>query len=641
MDLKVASAGLRSVIAELEASAANGTTAPADASASASSAAESASAAASAGSGADGGSSVAAGGAGATGESKSSGTSLGSPLASPAGAGAAAGVRAPPDTDKFARLVDWLVQGGAKFPKLYLKYYTEGFRGVHAATHIAPNTMVLYIPQNYIITSELARASEIGCRITESQVVLRSKHSYLAAYLLQERDKGAASFWSPYIDILPKSFDNVPLFFRERELGWLEGSFTRSKIADRLESLQAEYDALRRALPEFNQWRFEEFVWARLAVITRIFGLVIDGLKTDGMVPYADMLNHRLPRETRWMFDDSCTGFTITSIPAIQRGEQVFDSYGRKCNNRFFINYGFTVRDNPDNEAVIRVEIPAQDPQLNWKLRALIGSTDPRREYQVPIGYSDTKSFELFAFMRLSVATEDEIPAASRAMARVEMRGAPVSLRNERAALAALAAAARNMLRGYPQTLEEDNARLASGELREYSNEWNAVVMRSGEKAVLQWFVDLEARCAPLLFVSREIVKKLIARSQQHQKTITVTSAVAEAADAALDAAAAGTKGSNAVKKMPVAMSDISPATSGAAPAPVSVPMTEGDDDLPATESDATTPAAVAAEDEHREEGEATPVAEIQEAAAAGADITTPLTQMMWNYLELVLDGSD
>jgi hypothetical protein len=32
-------------------------------------------------------------------------------------------------------------------------------------------------------------------------------------------------------------------------------------------------------------------------VITRIFGLVVEGNKTDGLVPYADMLNHKKPSE--------------------------------------------------------------------------------------------------------------------------------------------------------------------------------------------------------------------------------------------------------------------------------------------------------------------------------------------------------
>jgi hypothetical protein len=43
-------------------------------------------------------------------------------------------------------------------------------------------------------------------------------------------------------------------------------------------------------------------------------------------------------------------GFVIIANKAISRGEQVFDSYGRKCNSRFFVNYGFTLDQNEDNE---------------------------------------------------------------------------------------------------------------------------------------------------------------------------------------------------------------------------------------------------------------------------------------------------
>jgi hypothetical protein len=41
--------------------------------------------------------------------------------------------------------------------------------------------------------------------------------------------------------------------------------------------------------------RYADFVWARMVVITRIFGMTIKGNATDGLVPMADMLNHRRP----------------------------------------------------------------------------------------------------------------------------------------------------------------------------------------------------------------------------------------------------------------------------------------------------------------------------------------------------------
>jgi hypothetical protein len=80
----------------------------------------------------------------------------------------------------------------------------------------------------------------------EQGVDLRSKHSYLAAYLLQEKHKGTKSFWSPYMRILPQKYANMPCYFDEELLSWLKGSMTMQKIADRIDSLRREYDNIRR-----------------------------------------------------------------------------------------------------------------------------------------------------------------------------------------------------------------------------------------------------------------------------------------------------------------------------------------------------------------------------------------------------------
>ena len=51
--------------------------------------------------------------------------------------------------------------------------------------------------------------------------------------------------------------------------------------------------------------------------------MIIDGTKTDGLVPMADMLNHKRPRETKWTYDQDESGFTIISLQQMQRGDQV------------------------------------------------------------------------------------------------------------------------------------------------------------------------------------------------------------------------------------------------------------------------------------------------------------------------------
>lgn len=47
---------------------------------------------------------------------------------------------------------------------------------------------------------------------------------------------------------------------------------------------------------------------------SRIFGINISGLKTEVLVPFADMLNHRQPKQTVWNYEESLNGFAIESL---------------------------------------------------------------------------------------------------------------------------------------------------------------------------------------------------------------------------------------------------------------------------------------------------------------------------------------
>lgn len=66
-------------------------------------------------------------------------------------------------------------------------------------------------------------------------------------------------------------------------------------------------------------------------------------------MPLADMLNHRVPRQTAWSYCDVREGFLIEAMEGVGVGEEVFDSYGRKCNSRFLLNYGFILNNNESN----------------------------------------------------------------------------------------------------------------------------------------------------------------------------------------------------------------------------------------------------------------------------------------------------
>jgi histone-lysine N-methyltransferase SETD3 len=97
---------------------------------------------------------------------------------------------------------------------------------VHAARDIKKGETVLFVPKDQIITLEMAIESPIGKKMYEKGLrnrLISPKHSFLSTYIMQERRK-PDTIWEPYIDILPKSYSNFPIFFTDQEKQWLQGS---------------------------------------------------------------------------------------------------------------------------------------------------------------------------------------------------------------------------------------------------------------------------------------------------------------------------------------------------------------------------------------------------------------------------------
>jgi len=393
-----------------------------------------------------------------------------------------------PDMDKFDSLLEWLKKGGAKFPNLLMKYYTVDYRGVHARRRLDKDELILEVPLPLIGTTEVARDSEIGQKIEKSGCQLYSDHSWLAAWLLQEK-YNPKSFFKPYIDILPVHYRNMPIFFDDDELKWLKGSFTVKMISDRKFSLKLEYDNIVKHVPEFGRYHYLDFFWARVAVITRVFGFEVRGKKTEGLVAMADMLNHKRPNETSWTFDDSRNAFTITTTKRLLKNAQIFDSYGRKCNSRFFVNYGFALDFNEDNQVALFFNLPKEDPAYQIKSK-LLGGTRTRR-FQIAFEHKERCTKRCLSYLRVANASLEELLPLSKLqeVAKID----PLNVRNELAAMNDLQKAAKEVLASFDSSLEADNKLLEDpDEMAKLTmNLRCCVVMRRGEKEILDAYVRL------------------------------------------------------------------------------------------------------------------------------------------------------
>ena len=247
-----------------------------------------------------------------------------------------------------------LYKNNAFFPKLEIQFFSDNYRGVIAKSPIKKDEIILSIPKECLISLELVLETEYGKKIGEIMFneLTSPKHCLLSSFILFEKNNPK---WKFYFDLLPKDFSNFPIFYTDDELKYLKGSPFLNQILDKKSDMKKDYLKLCEYIPLFNQFTFDQFMEARMIISSRIFGISINNNKTDVLVPYADLLNHKRPRQTQWYYDDKINSFVIQATEDILLGKEIFDSYGKKTNGRFLLNYGFAVENNDSAEYVLNI----------------------------------------------------------------------------------------------------------------------------------------------------------------------------------------------------------------------------------------------------------------------------------------------
>lgn len=372
----------------------------------------------------------------------------------------------PPSTDSASpplqRLRSWLKSAGADCEAIDVRDEGNGERGLCARSTVPAGTAALRIPAPLLITLETARASNIGRAIADRGVALGSPFSEIAAFLIQELDN-PGSVWKPFLETLPASFANVPVYFTPDEMDLLQGSFVRRTVQQRRAALRAEHERLRTNVAAFADVGYDRFLWAWTAVATRNFEIEVNGGKTAAMVPLADILNHRMPPETHWNYDEESRAFVLTAMRGFAAGEPLHTSYGAKGNSRLLLNYGFCLAANDHDEAALQLALPGQ----------------PAQTFQVQPDYGAAETRRMFGFLRRGLAGHPEPVGEAAAL--------PISVQNETLVLLSIAAACQGALEAFGSTIEEDDRILADPALSIQAR--NCVLARRGEKTVLHRFL--------------------------------------------------------------------------------------------------------------------------------------------------------
>ena len=193
------------------------------------------------------------------------------------------------------------------------------------------------------------------------------------SYLIMSQKSNESYFFYPFLNSLPKNFDEYIILYNKEELEMLENSM----IPYNDSILIKAYEMFRREFKDSEKFTFKEYFKAYISVKSRLFVINYSNYSDTVMVPISDLFNHNSNNNAKWRFVDNKKQFEIFAVKDIAKGEEVFLNYGITGNSYSLLYYGFTINKNfTDFEITLNVKddlIITHNLDLNLKLSFMGG----------------------------------------------------------------------------------------------------------------------------------------------------------------------------------------------------------------------------------------------------------------------------
>jgi histone-lysine N-methyltransferase SETD3 len=413
----------------------------------------------------------------------------------------------------YVKFLRELYKYNAFFPKLEIHFYTDDYRGVLAKSNILKDEIIMTIPKECLISLEDALETSYGKKIGEFMYneLNSPKHCLLSSFLLYEEKNLKYKY---YFDLLPKDYSNFPIFYTNKELDYLKGSPFLAQIIEKKEDMKNDYNKLCEYLPDYKQFSYLKFIEARVLISSRIFGIAINDNKTDVLAPFADLLNHKRPRQTQWYYDDNLESFVIQATENIKEGSEIFDSYGKKTNARFLLNYGFCLDDNDTSEYLLTVELNNNYPLFELKKNFFQNEYELVRTFNLNNNFYESQIIELLSFLRFILFDGDmnDLYNAINTSENIYNEDIPLTFyyippinkELEIQVLKHLHLLCRKSLSKYPTTFEQDQNFYKTKKNISF-NMRNCLLLLMSEKTVLSYFIYFCEYCLDLLKLKSQI----------------------------------------------------------------------------------------------------------------------------------------
>jgi histone-lysine N-methyltransferase SETD3 len=417
---------------------------------------------------------------------------------------------------KYINFLQYLYKNNSFFPKIEIQFYTDDYRGVVAKNKILKNEIIMAIPKECLITLEVALNTSYGKKISSFMYheLNSPKHCLLSSFLLFEQNNPLYKY---YFDLLPNDYSNFPIFYTEKELDYLKGSPFLNLITNKKMDMRMDYNKLCEKIENFKNFTFEKFCQARVIVSSRVFGISINKAKTDALVPFADLLNHRRPRQTQWFYDDNKNAFIVQAIEEINPGQEIFDSYGKKTNSRFLLNYGFALENNDMGEYQLTVVFNNEYPLFDIKKKLFKNEFDFTKIYNLNNNFQESQILELISYLRFLMYDDNinnlfKTIFTSKNKKNEEMTlnyyfFYPINRDIEIKVLKQLKLLCEQALAKYPTTMKEDQRIFNENKNKKdfNFNYRNCLLLLMSEKKVLNYYINFCEYCLKLLKTKKKI----------------------------------------------------------------------------------------------------------------------------------------
>ena len=419
---------------------------------------------------------------------------------------------------KYIFFLKELYKFNSFFPKLEIHFFSDNYRGVIAKSDIKKYEIIMSIPKICLISMDIALSTTIGKEIGKFmyQELHSPRHSLFSSFLLSEEK---SEKWKFYFDLLPKDFSYFPIFYTDNELEYLRGSPFLSQIFEKRIEMKSDYDVICNYIPSFSSFPFIKFCQARMSVSSRIFGVTMNGVRADVLVPFADLINHRTQRQTQWYYDNAQNSFMIQSLEDIKEGNEIYDSYGKKSNAKLLLNYGFCLENNSENEYYLTLKFNPKVPLFSQKKVIFQREEDYERTFKLYSNVYESELYELLSFLRFLIF-EGDFNVLMTAMNNKDDENMndtspvsfyyiePISKELEIKVLKHLNSILREALRRYPTSLDEDKKMLKNKNIS--FNQRNCLLLIISEKILLIYYIYFCEYCLTLFTLTeREIITKV------------------------------------------------------------------------------------------------------------------------------------